>query len=327
MVGVHDLKRMGRGGDDTLAHLDTREVVVPKDVQSPGLMRALAAAFERAELPMERYVVGHVDNSINPATGLQEFRGGGVGPGEGTGPGGNNAGGGGNNSGDNSASAGHGEKGVHSSERGLANAGAMGGNKGSLGGPGLSPTPLQDPVFGLTNTPYGTPEDVAPEVGSVAANYGFAPTARQKALSTAMGLLGFGFLDADPAPFSDDDVDVSFSPIAGILGNLSPDLGTLSGLSGLADGPTLGDIDAALGTAIGLGTVSAPNVGLQGSFGVEAPNPESDPGSQIAQGVRGVVAPSRSPAQTAGLSSQRSALADALSGPGFTRANRGVVYF
>ena len=67
---------MGRGGDDTLAHVQTGELIIPAALlaQDPALKEGL---FQRlrdmgVEDP-ERYVVGSEINSLNPETGIPEF--------------------------------------------------------------------------------------------------------------------------------------------------------------------------------------------------------------------------------------------------------------
>lgn len=67
---------MGRGGDDTLAHVQTGELIIPAALlaQDPALKESL---FQRLrdmgiEDP-ERYVVGSEGNSLNPETGIPEF--------------------------------------------------------------------------------------------------------------------------------------------------------------------------------------------------------------------------------------------------------------
>jgi hypothetical protein len=67
---------MGRGGDDTLAHVQRGELIIPAALlaQDPALKEGL---FQRLrdmgiEDP-ERYVVGSEGNSLNPETGIPEF--------------------------------------------------------------------------------------------------------------------------------------------------------------------------------------------------------------------------------------------------------------
>ena len=66
----------GRYGDDTLAHVETGELIIPKDLinDNPKLRDSIFEHLEElgVEDP-ERYVVGSGANSINPDTGLPEF--------------------------------------------------------------------------------------------------------------------------------------------------------------------------------------------------------------------------------------------------------------
>lgn len=73
--------RMGRGRDDTIAHLASGEVVIPLDFQRkfPAVGAALKDAFAKAGLDYERFVVGSPKNRINPRTGAPMFDEGGEG--------------------------------------------------------------------------------------------------------------------------------------------------------------------------------------------------------------------------------------------------------
>lgn len=66
----------GRYGDDTVAHVETGEILVPRALidQSPELKESIFNHLRElgVENP-ERYVVGSSENSINPETGLPEF--------------------------------------------------------------------------------------------------------------------------------------------------------------------------------------------------------------------------------------------------------------
>jgi len=66
----------GRHGDDTVAHVETGELVIPKALieDNPKLRDSIFEHLEElgVEDP-ERYVVGSGANSINPDTGLPEF--------------------------------------------------------------------------------------------------------------------------------------------------------------------------------------------------------------------------------------------------------------
>ena len=78
------LAGMGRRGDTEVGHLTRGEVVVPRDVLRRGdTRRQLSEGFDEAGAPMGRYIVGGMDDSRNPRTGLREF----FGPGDSFGPG------------------------------------------------------------------------------------------------------------------------------------------------------------------------------------------------------------------------------------------------
>ena len=66
----------GRHGDDTVAHVETGELIIPKALieDIPRLRASIFSHLEElgVEDP-ERYVVGSGSNSINPDTGLPEF--------------------------------------------------------------------------------------------------------------------------------------------------------------------------------------------------------------------------------------------------------------
>lgn len=66
----------GRHGDDTVAHVETGELIIPKALieENPKLRDSIFEHLEElgVEDP-ERYVVGSGSNSINPETGLPEF--------------------------------------------------------------------------------------------------------------------------------------------------------------------------------------------------------------------------------------------------------------
>lgn len=72
-------KRMasyGRFGDDTVAHVQTGEIIVPRRLieKSPELRESIFQHLrDQGVSEPERYVVGSSDNSINPETGLMEF--------------------------------------------------------------------------------------------------------------------------------------------------------------------------------------------------------------------------------------------------------------
>jgi len=73
---AHRMASYGRHGDDTVAHVETGELVIPKALieDNPRLRASIFSHLKElgVEDP-ERYVVGSGANSINPDTGLPEF--------------------------------------------------------------------------------------------------------------------------------------------------------------------------------------------------------------------------------------------------------------
>ncbi len=69
------LAQQGRFGDDSLAHVDTGEVIVPKGVfaQNPGLRQGLGDIMLRSGADPRYYTVGNERNRVNPQTGLREY--------------------------------------------------------------------------------------------------------------------------------------------------------------------------------------------------------------------------------------------------------------
>lgn len=63
----------GRGGDTQIAHVTPGEMVVPRSLQTPAVMRTLAIEAARKGINPARYTVGNRLNSHNPLTGAQEF--------------------------------------------------------------------------------------------------------------------------------------------------------------------------------------------------------------------------------------------------------------
>ena len=66
----------GRYGDDTVAHVQKGELVVPRALidQSPQLKASIFNHLRELGIEdPERYVVGSMENSINPETGMPEF--------------------------------------------------------------------------------------------------------------------------------------------------------------------------------------------------------------------------------------------------------------
>jgi hypothetical protein len=70
------MEKLGRFGDDTLAHVETGELIVPKPLldKMPELKESIFQHLREMGIEdPERYVVGSIDNSINPVTGSPEF--------------------------------------------------------------------------------------------------------------------------------------------------------------------------------------------------------------------------------------------------------------
>ena len=66
----------GRGGDDTIAHVATGEIVIPLPLieNNPEMKASIFKHLEELGIEdPEQYVVGSSANSINPETGLREF--------------------------------------------------------------------------------------------------------------------------------------------------------------------------------------------------------------------------------------------------------------
>jgi len=70
------MANFGRYGDDTVAHVETGELIVPRALieKNPELKESIFKHLKElgVEDP-ERYVVGQSKNSVNPTTGLPEF--------------------------------------------------------------------------------------------------------------------------------------------------------------------------------------------------------------------------------------------------------------
>jgi murein DD-endopeptidase MepM/ murein hydrolase activator NlpD len=70
---VRDLAAQGRGEDTEVAHVARGELVVPRALQTPEFMAALARAAAAYGVPLARLSVGNAMNRINPNTGAPEF--------------------------------------------------------------------------------------------------------------------------------------------------------------------------------------------------------------------------------------------------------------
>jgi len=71
-----ELATEGRGGDIVMGHLTPGELIIPVAMmEDPEIARVLEDAFDAFEMDMDRFTVGHENNSINPDTGYPEFEG------------------------------------------------------------------------------------------------------------------------------------------------------------------------------------------------------------------------------------------------------------
>ena len=67
-------EQAGRGSDTLLGHLTPGEIVVPKEIIDNEIaMRKLKSLFDKYEVDINQFTVGHEANSINPETGNPEF--------------------------------------------------------------------------------------------------------------------------------------------------------------------------------------------------------------------------------------------------------------
>jgi len=70
---VRQLAQQGRGGDDTIAHLNTGEMIIPEAVQTPGIMALVSKEMRKMGFNPRRFQVGDRFAQRNPSTGAQEF--------------------------------------------------------------------------------------------------------------------------------------------------------------------------------------------------------------------------------------------------------------
>lgn len=68
-----ELAALGRFGDSIVAHLTPGEIAVPPEVQSPKVLATLKTAFKKEGAPLENFVAGSPQSSINPQTGMPEY--------------------------------------------------------------------------------------------------------------------------------------------------------------------------------------------------------------------------------------------------------------
>jgi len=69
---AQSLAKYGRNGDTEMAHVTPGEIVIPHSAQTPRLISTLHQEFMKTGVPLERYVVGSGENSMNPETGNEE---------------------------------------------------------------------------------------------------------------------------------------------------------------------------------------------------------------------------------------------------------------
>ncbi len=67
------LALQGRGGDTAVAHVEPGEMVIPRAMLTPEVMRMIAHEAQRRGIDPRKLMVGNEHNSINPATGTEEF--------------------------------------------------------------------------------------------------------------------------------------------------------------------------------------------------------------------------------------------------------------
>jgi spore germination cell wall hydrolase CwlJ-like protein len=67
------LALQGRAGDSMVAHVTPGELVIPRRLQTPELMRRLASAARAAGIDSASLRVGESGNAVNPVTGQPEF--------------------------------------------------------------------------------------------------------------------------------------------------------------------------------------------------------------------------------------------------------------
>lgn len=72
-IQVRLLAVQGRGGDTEIAHVTPGEMVIPRALQTPAVMQALALEAARKGINPTAFRVGSPKASINPRTGAEEF--------------------------------------------------------------------------------------------------------------------------------------------------------------------------------------------------------------------------------------------------------------
>ena len=73
---ANKLGKQGQGGDDTVGHLDTGEIVLPKDItRDPKSRSLIGELLANKGYSLPEFEVGGRGDKINPRTGMREFRG------------------------------------------------------------------------------------------------------------------------------------------------------------------------------------------------------------------------------------------------------------
>ncbi|HYE79989.1 MAG TPA: hypothetical protein VEI97_18570, partial [bacterium] len=70
---IKDLAQMGTKGDNTIAHLTKGEMVLPREIQSPGMMALFAKHMRSKGLNPDQFKVGSPSQQRNPYTGAPMF--------------------------------------------------------------------------------------------------------------------------------------------------------------------------------------------------------------------------------------------------------------
>lgn len=68
-----EMGRLGRFGDQVVAHLTPGEISVPPQLQSPKVLATLDKAFHQAHVTPQQFQAGNPASSVNPATGAPEY--------------------------------------------------------------------------------------------------------------------------------------------------------------------------------------------------------------------------------------------------------------
>lgn len=70
---VQSISSKGRGEDSLSGHLSPGDIILPKEIHNPELLKAVHKHFAQHGASADQYTAGHKENSINPETGMPEF--------------------------------------------------------------------------------------------------------------------------------------------------------------------------------------------------------------------------------------------------------------